>query len=154
MLLTQILHKSCIKVPIQGKSKEAVIAELIELLYANGSVASQEAVFKAVMNRECTRSTGTGGGIAIPHGKCDGVKELVLAMGVTTEPINFDSVDGEPVRIVILLVSPSDQIEPHIKALSSISRLAIDDELKMEIEKARSAKEVYELLESMESGVN
>jgi mannitol/fructose-specific phosphotransferase system IIA component (Ntr-type) len=105
----------------------------------------------AVLVREKTKSTGIGSGIAIPHGKCAAVKELVMAIGLTSEPLDFESVDGKPVRIIFLLVSPADQTGPHIQALAKISRLMLDDEFKQELEGARSAEEVYELLDRKES---
>jgi mannitol/fructose-specific phosphotransferase system IIA component (Ntr-type) len=111
----------------------------------------RDAVLEAVMLREQTRSTGIGSGIAIPHGKCNSVKELVMAIGIAGEPIDFESVDDKPVTIIILLVSPSDQTGPHIQALARISRLMLDEESKQRLEGASSAEEVYELVSSKES---
>ncbi|MHC4309625.1 MAG: PTS sugar transporter subunit IIA, partial [Planctomycetota bacterium] len=127
MLLTQILQQNCVKAPLEGKEKESVIRELVELLDANGLLLDKDVVLDAVFTREQTRSTGIGSGIAIPHGKCKAVKELVMALGVAGEPIDFESVDGQPVTIIILLVSPADQTGPHIQALARISRLMLDE---------------------------
>ncbi len=151
MILTQILHPACVKVPIQGKDKYAVITELADLLDADGLLLDKDIALKAVFDREKIRSTGIGSGIAIPHGKCQAVKELVMAIGIAPEPIDFDSVDGKPVFIVILLVSPADQTGPHIQALAKISRLMLDEQFRHSLEKASSAEEVYELLNSKES---
>ena len=68
-------------------------------------------------------STGVGDEIAIPHGKSEGVEQIVAALGITKEPVNFDSLDNKPVRLIWLLVGPQDQTGPHLKALSRISRL-------------------------------
>jgi mannitol/fructose-specific phosphotransferase system IIA component (Ntr-type) len=106
---------------------------------------------EAVLTRERTQSTGTGAGIAIPHGKCTAVKELVMAIGIAHEPIDFESVDGKPVTILILLVSPADQTGPHIQALARISRLMLNEEFRQKLEKATSADEVYELLNNQEN---
>lgn len=151
MILTQILQPNCVKVPVESKDKEAVITELVDLLDSNGSLLDRDAALEAVLARERTRSTGTGGGIAIPHGKYNAVKELVMAIGIAHEPIEFESVDGKPVTILILLVSPADQTGPHIQALARISRLILDEEFKQKLEKAASADEVYELLNNKES---
>lgn len=150
MLLTQILNLNCVKVPLEGKDKESVITELVELLDANGLLLDKTAVLDAVFTRERTRSTGIGSGIAIPHGKCKAVKELVMALGSTREPIDFDSVDGKPVKIIILLVSPSDQTGPHIQALARISRLLLDEQFKHSIEEATTSEQIYELLSKKE----
>ena len=136
---------------MEGKDKYAVITELVDLLVANRLVQNREAALDAVFTREKTRSTGIGSGIAIPHGKCSEVRELVMAMGIAHDPIDFDSVDGKPVSIVILLVSPLDQTGPHIQALARISRLMLDEEFKSALEKAPSAQAAYELLSARES---
>ena len=151
MILTQILQPNCVKVPVENKDKEAVITELVDLLDANGLLLDREVALDAVLTRERTRSTGTGAGIAIPHGKCNAVKELVMAIGIAHEPIEFESVDGKPVKILILLVSPADQTGPHIQALASISRLMLNEEFKQKLEQAISAEEVYELLSDTEN---
>ena len=151
MRLTQILQPACIKVPLDAKDKQLVITELVDLLDANGLLLDRNTVLEAVLAREQTRSTGIGSGIAIPHGKCKAVKELVMAVGIAHEPIDFASVDEKPVTIVLLLVSPADQTGPHIQALARISRLMLDEKFKQGLEKAISAEQVYELLSSKEN---
>jgi len=151
MMLTQILQPACVKVPVDSTEKEAAITELVDLLDANGLLSDRDVALDAVLTRERAQSTGTGAGIAIPHGKCNGVRELVMALGVAHEPIEFGSVDGKPVNILILLVSPADQTGRHIQALASISRLMLNEQFKQSIEKAASAEEVYELLNNQES---
>ncbi len=151
MLLTQILQQKCVKVPLEGKDKESVITEMVELLDANGVLLDKEIALDAVFTREHTRSTGIGSGIAIPHGKCKAVKELVMAFGIASEGIDFVSVDGKPVTIVILLVSPADQTGPHIQALARISRLMLDEEFRQSLEKSTSSDELYELLNNKEN---
>ena len=151
MILTQILQPDCIKVPVENRDKEAVITELVDLLDANGLLSGRDEVLEAVLTRERTQSTGTGAGIAIPHGKCNAVKELVMAIGIAHESIEFNSIDGKPVTILILLVSPADQTGPHIQALATISRLMLNEEFRQQLEKVASADEVYGLLNNQEN---
>ena len=151
MLLTQILRLACVKVPLEGKDKQSVITELVDLLDTNGLLLDRNVVLDAVLAREQTRSTGIGSRIAIPHGKCKAVKELVMAVGIAAEPIDFASVDGKPITIVLLLVSPADQTGPHIRALARISRLMLDQQFKQDLEKSASAEQVYELLSNKEN---
>jgi fructose-specific phosphotransferase system IIA component len=151
MILTQILQPTCVKVPLDGKDKDSVITELVDLLDANRQIQNRQTVLDAVFTRERTRSTGIGSGIAIPHGKCSAVRELVMALGVTEAPIDFDSVDGKPVSIVILLVSPQDQTGPHIQALARISRLMLDQDFKTALERAPSSEAAYELVSERET---
>jgi fructose-specific phosphotransferase system IIA component len=151
MILSQILQPSCVKVPLAGSDKQSVITELVNLLDTGKLLLDKETALKAVLNREQVRSTGIGSGIAIPHGKCTAVKELVMGMGIAAQPIDFDSVDGKPVSIVILLLSPLDQTGPHIQALARISRLMLDEVFRSKLQKASSANEVCELFASKEN---
>ena len=151
MILTQILQPDCIKVPVENRDKEVVITELVDLLDANGLLLDRDVALEAVLTRERTQSTGTGAGIAIPHGKCNAVKELVMAIGIAHEPIEYNSIDGKPVTILILLVSPADQTGPHIQALATISRLILNEEFRQNLEKVTSTDEVYELLNDQEN---
>ncbi len=151
MLLTQILQPACVKVPLSGTDKNAVITEMVDLLGAQGLFADRNAVLDAVMTRERIRSTGIGSSLAIPHGKSNAVANLVMGIGIAREPIEFDSIDRKPVTIVILLISPPDQTAMHIQALAKISRLMLDRECKRAIEDASSADEVYNLISDKDS---
>lgn len=151
MVLTQILNPACIKVPLDGKDKESAITELVNLLDNSGLLTDRAVVLDAVLTREQTRSTGIGSGIAIPHGKCKGVKDLVMAIGIAHEPIDFQSIDGKPVRLVVLLASPQDRTGPHIQALARISRLMLDEKFKEKLEAARNAQEVYSFVSDKEN---
>jgi fructose-specific phosphotransferase system IIA component len=151
MILTQILQPDCIKVPVENQDKEAIITELVDLLDANGLLLDRDTALDAVITRERIQSTGTGAGIAIPHGKCNAVKELVMAIGIAHKPIEFDSIDGKPVTILILLISPADQTGPHIQALAIISRLMLNDEFRQQLENVTCSDEVYELLNNQQN---
>ena len=150
MRLTHILQPTCIKVPLDSTDKEAAINELIDLLDTNGLIRDKELVREAVLTREQTRSTGIGSGIAIPHGKCQAVSELVMALGITPG-IDFDSIDGQPANIILLLVSPKDRSGPHIQALAGINRVMLDNQFKHALEQATSAEQAYTLLQGKET---
>jgi fructose-specific phosphotransferase system IIA component len=151
MTLTQILQPTCIKVPLESRDKRSAIVELIDLLDSRGLLLDKQVALNAVLTREQTRSTGIGSGIAIPHGKCPAVEELVMAVGIAAEPINFESIDGKPVTVIIMLVSPADQTGPHIQALAKISRLMLDEEFRTKLQQATSADEAFELLSKKEN---
>jgi fructose-specific phosphotransferase system IIA component len=151
MMLSQILQPSCVKVPLEGKDKYSVITELVNVLDGNKMLLDKEVALQSVLTREQTRSTGIGSGIAIPHGKCNAVRELVMAVGIAGQPLDFNSVDGKPVSIVILILSPSDQTGPHIQALAKISRLMLDESFRGKLQKAHSAQEVCKLLSEREN---
>ncbi|AQT68633.1 EIIABC-Fru [Anaerohalosphaera lusitana] len=151
MILTQILQPTCIKAPLEATDKESAITELVDVLSENGLIQNRDAVLEAVLMREETRSTGIGSGIAIPHGKCNGVSELVMSIGIAKEGIDFDSIDGKPATVVCLLASPVDRTGPHIQALARISRLMLDEEFKSRLESSDTPEEVYELICSKEN---
>jgi fructose-specific phosphotransferase system IIA component len=137
-------------VPLESRDKISAIKELVDLLGFNNLLSNKDVVLNAVLTREKTRSTGIGSGIAIPHGKCNAVKELVMSIGIAGEPIDFESIDGKPVKIIILLASPIDQTGPHIQALAKISRLMLDELFKEKLEKSTSPQDVYKLLSEKE----
>ena len=151
MVLTQILEPACIKVPLAGRDKKTVIAELVDILDANKLLVDKNDVLQAVLSRENTRSTGIGSGIAIPHGKCKGVEDLVMAIGISRQGVDFQSIDNKPVHIIVLLASPTDRTGPHIQALARISRLMLDEEFKNKLQNASSAHELYDLINEKEN---
>ena len=148
MILTQTLQRAIVKVPLQGNDKKTVINELLDLLAEKGLSLNRNFVLDEILMREETRSIGTGSGIAIPHIKCSYAKELLIAMGIAKNPIDFASVDGKGVSIVILLVSPIHQISLYIQTLAGIIRMMLDEVFKQQLEKAASAEDVCEILKS------
>ena len=153
MLLTDILKPDCIKVPLSATDKQAAIYELIDLLTEHGYVSRAEALKEAVWHRETTRTTGIGHGLAIPHGKSDCCDSLVMAIGKPAQPIDFQSIDGKPVNVIILLVSPADQTGPHIQALAHISRMMTKDDFRAAVRNATTGDEVYQLIEKHDKAV-
>lgn len=151
MILTQILEPNCVKVPLESTDKESVIKELVDLLDAAKLLVDKQQVFQSVITRESTKSTGIGFGIAIPHGKCSGVKELVMAIGISHKGIDFQSIDNKPVHIVVLLASPIDRTGPHIQALARISRLMLDEDFKNKLQNAQSSEQLYKLISEKEA---
>lgn len=151
MRLTDILQPECVKVPLEATSKQQAIFELVDLLSESIGLQDSEALRKAVWQREVTRTTGIGHGIAIPHGKCKGVRKLSLAVGKPRTPVDFDAIDNRPVDVIILLTSPEDQTGPHIQALAQISRLLTDSTFRAAIKKASTAEELYQHIVEHES---
>lgn len=146
MLLTDILKPTCVKVPLAAKAKEEVIVELIDVLKSNSLISNYDMVVNAVMERESVRSTGIGQGFAIPHCKCSAVDELVMAIGKLSEPIDFESIDGKPVSIVVMLVSPSEQTGRHIQALARISRLMTDKEFHDRVWQCENSEGLFQII--------
>ncbi len=153
MRLTDILKLENIKVPLASTIKTDAIAELVDLLAANHAITDAKKVLDAVLDRENTRTTGIGNGLAIPHGKCSGTPDLVMAVGKAQTPIDFQSVDGRPVTLIWLLGSPPEKTGPHIHALARISRLMTIDKFRQSLNTAQTAQEVYDLIVQQENAL-
>ncbi|MBU0718970.1 MAG: PTS sugar transporter subunit IIA [Planctomycetes bacterium] len=150
-MITDILQADCLRVPLTTSEKTAVIAELVDLLDSKGYFTDRNTVLDAVLAREQTRSTGIGLGLAVPHGKTHACKNLVMAVGKPVLPLDFDSADGRPVNLVVMLVSPADQTGPHIQALAHVSRLWQTESFRRATAQAVSAEELYELIQTHQS---
>jgi len=146
MRLSDILKPENVKLPIEAHDKAGVIEELIGVLASNGDLGDVDRVRSAVLERENTRTTGIGDGLAIPHGKTDGVDQLVMAFGRCREPVDFEAVDGKPVSLVWLLSSPTDKTVPHINALARISKIMAKADVRKQLMAAGTAREVYAIV--------
>ncbi len=138
------LCEKAISPSLQATDKKGAIEELVGLLIEAGKIDAKDRVrlVKSLLSRETLGSTGIGQGIGIPHGKLEGVRELVAAFGLSQQGVNFESLDGEPVHIFFLLVAPEDSTGPHLKALARISRLLKDKFFRNTLRKAKSAEEI------------
>ncbi|MCB9850412.1 MAG: PTS sugar transporter subunit IIA [Phycisphaerales bacterium] len=146
MKLTDILPADCVVAPLAARDKLAAITELVDALARAGRLIDRDQMLQAVLDRETTRSTGIGNGLAVPHGKCAGCPKLVMAVGRPAEPIDFNSADKKPVELIVLLASPPDETGPHIQALARISRLMLMDEFRQAVKAADSSEAIYETI--------
>jgi fructose-specific phosphotransferase system IIA component len=153
MRLSELLKPQNIKLGLEASTKTAAITELVNLLAANGDVTDPRKVLDAVLEREATRTTGIGNGLAIPHGKCAGTDHLIMAVGKTKTPIDFQAIDGRPVVWIWLLTSPPDKTGPHIHALARISRLMTIDKFRQALAGAQTAQEVFDIVQQQENAL-
>lgn len=149
MLLSELLSPDQVVVPLAARDKSGIIAELAgHLVERTGGRA--EDVVRAVEERESVLSTGIGFGVAIPHARSSAVSELAVVGGVSAEPIPFDSIDGEPVRLFFLIVGPEASAGLHVKILSRIARLVRRDGVRRHLVEAKTPDEFYRVLLSAE----
>lgn len=151
MLLTELLTPDRIRIPLQARTKEELLRELVHIVTGADRSEDHEEVLRAVREREAVLSTGIGHGVAIPHGKSPAVTELRMAAGTAPAPVEFDALDGQPVALFFLLVGPETAAGPHIKALSRISRLVRNDEVRSRLIASRSADEFLMALHEAEA---
>jgi fructose-specific phosphotransferase system IIA component len=151
MKISDILDDSLVKTQLTGNSKDEIISHMIDIVATSKKVLNREKVQEAIFEREKIMSTGVGNGFAIPHGKTDAVSDIVAAFAVTAEPIDYQSLDEQPVRLVFLLVGKDSMVGPHIKLLSRISRLMNKEEFRKKLLAAASPKEVLEIFRAEEA---
>lgn len=146
MLLSNLLTPAHIRIPLLATGKDALLEELVSILAEQGAVSAPADVLRAVLDREEVLSTGIGHGVAIPHGKSQSVGSLVMAAGVTRNPVDFDALDGRPVSLFFLLVGPDASAGEHVKALSRISRLLRRDSFREALIRAPDAATFHSVL--------
>lgn len=137
-------------VRVPGRTKEEVIGQLIDLLRGRPEVLDLEVIRRDVFVREELLSTGVGFGLGLPHAKSAGVATMVAAFGITETPIEFDAMDGRPVRLLFLLVGPEDDDRRHVRVMGFISRLMSDPEVRQSLLRASTAEEVLDVFERAE----
>ena len=150
MKICDILHQDKIIPELKSKDKNEIIDELVDLFKTDARVKNLEDIRNAVLEREKIMSTGVGKGCAIPHGKTSGVNEIIAGFAKTSTPVDFQSLDDQPVNLVFLLVGKENQVGPHIKMLSRISRMMNNDEFREKLIKASSEKEIYQIFKEEE----
>jgi mannitol/fructose-specific phosphotransferase system IIA component (Ntr-type) len=151
VLLSELLTADRVKVPLVSRTKGDVLRELVELVAKGRNGFDPEPVLAAVRERELVLSTGIGAGIAIPHGKTPLVDQLMVAAGVAREPIDFDALDGRPVRLFFLLVGPESASGAHVKVLSRISRLLRREPLREALMRAPDANAFLDVVRASEA---
>ncbi len=143
MRLTDLLNDKTIISELKSKEKIGVINELIDLFKDDARVINIEKVRQKVLEREKIMSTGVGKNFAVPHGKTDAVNDIVCAFGKSTEPIDYQSLDQQPVHLVFLLIGQDNSVSSHIKLLSRISRMMTKDEFRGKLIKATTVEEIH-----------
>lgn len=146
MNLKTVLTPETVNLHLKGTSKEAIIDELLDMLVQAGKVKDKAVARACVLDRERKMSTGMKHGIAIPHGKTDSVSDLVACIGVSDQPVDFDSLDQEPCRIFIMTLSPIDKTGPHLQFLAEVSLLFKSAEKRQEILNTKDKSEVISIL--------
>ena len=150
MKVNELLDLKNILTEFKSENKNNVINELVDLLKDDKRVVDIEEVRKCVFEREEKMSTGVGKGFAIPHGKTNSVTDILAAFGKSKVPIEYNSLDGEPVHLVFLLIGKENLLAKHIKLLSRISRLMNNEEFRKRLIEAESKNAILQLFQEEE----
>jgi PTS system fructose-specific IIA component/PTS system nitrogen regulatory IIA component len=153
MKFTDFVSREAIVANLAADNKEGVIREMAGALQRSGGIAEGEleGIVKAILKREELGSTGIGRGVAVPHTKHPSVSRLVGTVGVSRNGVDFNSLDGEKVQLVFLLVSPPDRPGDHLRALENISRQLRNDTFCRFLKQARTPEDVMQLLDEADN---
>lgn len=144
--INQLLRPDLVEIGLPGRSKEEVINSMVDILEGHEGIDNLEDVRSAIFEREEMMSTGVGKGLGLPHAKTAAATETVAAFATTAEPVNFGSIDDEPIRLLLLLVGPKEHKSQHVKILGRISRLVSQDSLRQELIEADDPETIIEIL--------
>jgi len=150
MKVYELLNTKNILTEFKSEDKNDVINELVDLLKDDERIVDLEEIRKCVFEREEKMSTGVGKGFAIPHGKTNSVTDILAAFGKSKTPIEYNSLDGEPVHLVFLLIGKETLLAKHIKLLSRISRLMNNEEFRKRLVEAESKESILKIFEEEE----
>ena len=155
MKLSDLLQESAVLLDLDGRTKWEAIEVLTDRLVGTEQVSSEhrDTVHAALVAREKSMSTGMEQGIAIPHTSVDQVEATAVALGVARSGIDFESIDGRPTHLVILLVNPANQTKAHIRTLAEIARLLSSAELRAGLVTAPSPGDVLATIRAAEAAV-
>ena len=149
MRMSDFVVREAIIPGLTASNKEGVIRAMVESLRTAGQFRGGDLddVVKAILKRELLGSTGIGRGVAIPHTKHNSVERLIGTVAVSPKGVAFDSLDGEPVYVFVLLISPQDRPGDHLRALENVSRCLRDDGFVRSLRQAGSREAIWALLE-------
>jgi PTS system fructose-specific IIA component/PTS system nitrogen regulatory IIA component len=148
MRMTDFVVREAILPELHATNKEGVIREMVESLRGAGAFKGPdtEEIVKAILKRELLGSTGIGRGVAIPHTKHPSADRLVGTVALSKTGVPFDSLDGEPVHVFVLLISPQDRPGDHLRALENVSRSLRDDGFVKALRMASTREAIWDLL--------
>ena len=150
MKISEILSKDAIRISYEVESKETLLENMVGFLSNSSKVLNTEQALKDVLEREEVMSTGVGKGIALPHAKSKVVVDSIASLVILKKPIDFDSLDGEPVNVAFLLLGPENNVGLHLRLLSKVSRLMNNDSFRLHLLECKSPEDVMKLFNSME----
>jgi PTS system fructose-specific IIA component/PTS system nitrogen regulatory IIA component len=147
MRMSEFIVREAISANLAAGTKDAAIREMVDNIKLAGYFkGSEEDVVKAILKRELLSSTGIGDGVAIPHAKHASVDRLVGTVGISIKGLPFDSVDNDPVHVLVMLISPQERPSDHLRALEGVSRCLKDKNFVQSLRQAKSPQEIWDLI--------
>jgi len=150
MRLSELLTAGLIKIGLESEDKEELFQEMVQLFVQAGLIRDREAAIAALIERESKMSTGIARWIGLPHGKLQEADGILLAIGTSRKGIEYDSLDGEPVHVVIMVFAEVGNPGPHIEALAEISRLFSIPGFTERVRDAKTSAELLQMIKDEE----
>jgi len=153
MKFSDFICRDAIRTNLDAREKKDVIRAMATSLLEAKKINEQdyESIVEAILKREELGSTGIGRGVAVPHTKHPSIDKLIGTVAVSEEGVNFDSLDGEKVHLLFLLVSPPDRPGDHLRALENISRQLRDDTFCKFLKQSKKPEDVSQLLDEADN---
>ena len=143
MRLSDILSQNHVIPDLKAKDKKGVLAELVDVIVSSDPTLDRNSLVKVLLERERLGSTGIGDGVAIPHGKFQGLKHPIISFGRSRKGLDFDAMDGEAVFLFFLLVAPEDSASIHLKALARIAKIIKSRSFRNLLMQVPTREEIY-----------
>ena len=150
MKITDLLAKDSIALGKIVSDKKEVLKQMADLMEAGGKISDKKLYLEAVEAREEEGTTGVGGGIAIPHGRCSGVKEAGLAAMTVDGGVDFEALDGNPVDLLFLIAAPESSGNVHLQILSKLATMLMDENFVKDLKNAKTAEEFLKVIDKAE----
>lgn len=153
MKLNEIMVESALVPSLTAVTRDEVVAELVDALLEAGVVdkAHRDELIEAILERERRGSTGFGKGVAVPHVKHAAVKRMAATIGVSSKGVDFNALDRQPVYSVVLLLSPGDQPEDHLRAMEIIFQNLSQDTFRRFLRQVSSVDDIITLIREADS---
>ncbi|MCM1494464.1 MAG: fructose-specific PTS transporter subunit EIIC [Bacteroides sp.] len=151
MKITDLLSSNAIDLNVSASDKQDILQKAVDLMCKTGNITDREQYLAAVFAREEESTTGVGEGIAIPHGRCDGVKEPGLIAMVIPEGVDYEALDGEPVHLLFLIAANPQSGSAHIDILSKLSAMLMHEEFTDALKNAKTPQEFLKVIDDAEA---
>jgi len=150
MKIVDLLQKDGINLNFNPSTKEQCINELVDLMDKTGNLNNKEEYKKAILDREALSTTGIGDGIAIPHGKTSAVKKASLAAAISTNGVDYDSLDGAPAKLFFMIAVPDNNDNLHLEVLARLSTILMDEKFRTSLINCTDKDEFLRLIDKKE----
>ncbi len=146
MKLSELLDQNHIIPDLKAKDKKGVLEELVDVIFCSDPSFDKDSLVKVLLERERLGSTGIGDGVAIPHGKLQGLKHPIISFGRSLKGLDFEAMDGDLTFLFFLLVAPEDSASIHLKALAKIARIIKNRSFRSLLMQVPTREEIYQTI--------